>query len=91
MNGLAELITIKQYWQERADPRLPTARRCSTCATTRTFRRSRRTQPLEQLKDAAGALLKGGDETHDPAEWLEDRNADLDAGNIDAIIHAASG
>ncbi len=28
--------------------------------------------------------------TPDPARWLEDRNADLDAGNIDAIIDAAS-
>ncbi len=28
--------------------------------------------------------------TPDPPQWLEDRNADLDAGNIDAIIDAAS-
>ena len=28
--------------------------------------------------------------TPDPAQWLEDRNADLDAGNIDAITGAAS-
>jgi hypothetical protein len=28
--------------------------------------------------------------TPDPAQWLADRNAELDAGNIDAIIEAAS-
>jgi hypothetical protein len=28
--------------------------------------------------------------TPDPAQWLEDRSAELDAGNIDAIIDAAS-
>jgi hypothetical protein len=28
--------------------------------------------------------------TPDPAQWPEDRNADLDAGNIQAIIDAAS-
>ena len=28
--------------------------------------------------------------TPDPAQWLEDRNAELDAGNIQAIIEAAS-
>ena len=28
--------------------------------------------------------------TPDPAQWLTDRNAELDAGNIDAIIEAAS-
>ena len=28
--------------------------------------------------------------TPDPPRWLEDRKADLDAGNIDAIIEAAS-
>jgi hypothetical protein len=28
--------------------------------------------------------------TPDPPQWLEDRKADLDAGNIDAIIEAAS-
>jgi hypothetical protein len=28
--------------------------------------------------------------TPDPARWLEDRNAELDAGNIEAIIEAAS-
>ena len=25
MNGMAELITIKRYWQERSDPRLMVA------------------------------------------------------------------
>jgi hypothetical protein len=41
----------------------------------------------EHLNDLAAHLAFI---TPDPAQWLEDRNTDLDAGNIQAIINAAS-
>jgi hypothetical protein len=59
----------------------PTPRTSPTTHITDTY------HAREHLHDLAAHLAFI---TPDPPQWLEDRKADLDAGNIDAIIEAAS-